>query len=255
MYGGSELTVGYAFTPNTNVQAIAVRGYSTDRVSIWTDGGTFLTSQSLAAFGSWAEAPLAVPIALSAGTTYRVCAHVPVGTNIYCWTSSWPTIFTNGTVGQNFYCASGDVFPLSVLGVGEGPLVDLRYQVIFSNSVALNPTFSGAFVNGVWNGNITITETATNVVLKADDGAGHVALSNPFNLIPPFQLLSPWRSGGGQFQCTVFSPQNQKVGILASSNLENWSVIATLTNTTGTTRFTDPTSGLDRRFYRAQPLP
>ena len=82
MYGGSELTVGYAFTPNTNVQAIAVRGYSTDRVSIWTDGGTFLTSQSLAAFGSWAEAPLAVPIALSAGTTYRVCAHVPVGTNI-----------------------------------------------------------------------------------------------------------------------------------------------------------------------------
>ena len=35
---GNEMTLGYAFTPNTNVQVTAVRGYSTDNVSIWTDG-------------------------------------------------------------------------------------------------------------------------------------------------------------------------------------------------------------------------
>ena len=67
----------------------------------------------------------------------------------------------------------------------QGPLVDLRYQVVFSNSIPVSPTSSGAFVNGVWSGNVTVAQVATNVVLKADDGAGHVALSNPFNVIDP----------------------------------------------------------------------
>jgi hypothetical protein len=252
---GSEMTHGYAFTPNTNVQVVSVRGYSTDKVSIWTDGGSLLASQSVSAFGSWVEASLAVPITLSAGMTYRVCAHIPAGTNGYYCSRSWPTTFANGTVGQNFYWAYGDVFPTSVYGTGEGPLVDLRYQVVFTNSVAVNPATSGAFVNGLWSGNVTVTQATTNVVLKADDGAGHLALSNPFNIITPLQLLSPEWSGGGQFQCTVSGPPGQRLAVLASANLVNWTTIATLTNTTGTTLFTDPTSGLNRRFYRAQPLP
>ncbi|MGD0260917.1 MAG: C10 family peptidase [Verrucomicrobiota bacterium] len=252
---GSEMTLGYAFTPNTNVQVTAVRGYSTDNVSIWTGSGTLLTSQAVSASGSWVEAALATPITLTGGTTYRVASHLPAGMHGYYLPSSWPTTFANGTVGQNFYYSYGDVFPTTVYGTGEGPLVDLRYSVAFSNSIAVSPTSSGSFVNGVWSGNLTVSQSTTNIVLKADDGAGHTALSTPFNVITPFQLLSPHRLAGGQFQFTVFSTPGQHLQILASSNLLSWTTNATLTNNTGTTNFTDSTTGLSKRFYRARQSP
>ena len=140
----------------------------------------FLPAKPCPLPGSWVEAPLATPITLAAGTTYRVSAHIPAGTDGYFRTTSWPTNFANGTVGQNFYYSYGDMFPTTVYGTGEGPLVDLRYSVTFSNSITVSPTSSGAFVNGVWSGNVTVGQAATNVVLKADDGAGHVATSSAF---------------------------------------------------------------------------
>ena len=252
---GSEMTHGYAFTPNTNVQVTAVRGYSTDKVSIWTDSGTLLASQAVTASGSWVEAPLTTPITLTAGTTYRVGAHIPTGVHGYFRTASWPTTFANGAVGQTFYWAYGDVFPVSVHGTGEGPLVDLRCSVIVSNSIAVSPTGSGAFGSGVWSGNVTGGQAATNVVLKADDGAGHVALSTPFNAAPTLRLLWPQRLGGGQFQCTVSSAPGQRLEILASTNLLNWTSVTNVTNITGTSLFVDPAKNLVRRFYRAQQLP
>jgi hypothetical protein len=252
---GSEMTLGYAFTPTTNVQVTAVHGYNTDKVSIWTDSGTLLGSQAVSASGSWTEAALASPIALSAGTTYRVGAHLPSGMNGYFRTSGWPTTFANGTVGQSFYYSYGDVCPASVYGTAEGPLVDLRYQVVFTNSVAVSPTSSGSFVNGVWNGNVTIGQAATNVVLKADDGAGHTAFTTPFNVVTAIRLMSPQCPTAGTFQCTVSSALGLRLEILASTNLQQWDTVATLTNSTGTTNFTDSATGLNRRFYRAHQLP
>ena len=253
-FSGSEVTDGYSFTPNTNVLVTAVRSYSSDQVSIWTDSGTLLGSQSTSSSGSWVETPMATPIMLSAGTTYRVCARIPAGANADYRSTSWPTTFANGAVGQNYYWAFGDVFPASIHGTGEGPLVDLRYSVAFSNAIPISPTSSGAFVGGVWNGTITISQGATNVVLKADDGAGHTALSTPFNLATPIRLLSPKRVAGSQTQFTITSAPGQHLQILASTNLMSWITNATLTNSTGTTNYTDSTS-LTKRFYRAQQSP
>jgi len=252
---GSEMTHGYAFTPSTNVMLTAVRCYNSDKVSIWTDSGTFLVSQTTSLTTNWVETPLATPITLSAGTAYRVSAHIPANTPGYFRTASWPTTFANGTVGQNFYYSYGDTFPTTVYGANQGPLVDLRYSVTFSNSITVTPTSSDAFVNGVWNGNITVSQAATNIVLKADDGAGHVASSTPFNLITPILLLSPQRPAAGPFTCTISSQQGQHLEILASTNLSTWATLATLTNSTGTTNFIDSAAGLDKRFYRAHQLP
>ena len=92
-------------------------------------------------------------------------------------------------------------------------------------------------------------------MLKADDGAGHVALSNPFNVVTTLLLLSPQHLGGGQFQCTVSSAPGQRLEILASTNLVNWTSVTSMTNTTGTALFIDPAKNLVRRFYRAHQLP
>ena len=247
------LTHGYAFTPSTNILVTSVRIYCGDKVSIWTDSGTLLVSQAVSSSGGWVETPLATPITLSAGTTYRVTTHV--GANVYgYYTSPWPTSFANGAVGQDFYWAYGDVFPNMVQYPNNGPLVDLRYSVVFSNSIPINPTVSGAFVNGVWSGTVTVLQTATNVVLKADDSAGHAATSTSFNVYAPLRLLSPRRPAGGPFTCTVSSERGQRLEIMASTNLLNWITLTTLTNSTGTTNFTDSATGINKRFYRAHQL-
>ena len=77
------MTHGYSFTPSTNLQVTAVRCYSSDKVSIWTDSGTLLASQAVSSCGSWTEAALAAPVTLSAGTTYRVTAHYSGDTTGY----------------------------------------------------------------------------------------------------------------------------------------------------------------------------
>jgi uncharacterized repeat protein (TIGR01451 family) len=51
-----------------------------------------------------------------------------------------------------------------------------------TNVLALSPTNSGLFVDGVWSGSIALSNAATNVVLVADDSAGHNGFSDPFDV-------------------------------------------------------------------------
>jgi len=52
-----------------------------------------------------------------------------------------------------------------------------------TNGVAVTPPVSGNFVQGVWTGAVVISWTASNLVLRADDGLGHFGLANPINVI------------------------------------------------------------------------
>lgn len=46
------------------------------------------------------------------------------------------------------------------------------------------PSMTDDFTNGAWTGSVMMQERATNVVLTADDGNGHVSSSNPFDVAP-----------------------------------------------------------------------
>ncbi|MEI8288547.1 MAG: FG-GAP-like repeat-containing protein [Verrucomicrobiota bacterium] len=59
-----------------------------------------------------------------------------------------------------------------------------------SSSIPIFPTNSGTFDLGVWNGNITVQQAGTNVVLTANDGSSHAGSSNPFNVIAPPTITS-----------------------------------------------------------------
>jgi uncharacterized repeat protein (TIGR01451 family) len=48
--------------------------------------------------------------------------------------------------------------------------------------VPIQPTVTGPFTNGVWSGSVTAQQPATNVILRADDGDGHLGNSNPFEV-------------------------------------------------------------------------
>jgi len=60
---------------------------------------------------------------------------------------------------------------------------------------AVSPGMTDNFTNGVWTGSVIVQDRATNIVLTADDGAGHVSASNPFDVAPanmaPVVLMDP----------------------------------------------------------------
>jgi uncharacterized repeat protein (TIGR01451 family) len=177
--GSGSYTLGYSFTPNTNLTVTHVRSYFGTKVSIWTDAGVLLAAQTVSGTaGSWTETPLATPLVLNAGTTYRVAAFTGGG-NYYSRSDSVNS-FTNGVMNLS-YEGVGDVFPASSDGA-RWWFVDLRFSPGSSTASSITPTVTGPFTNGVWTGNITALLPATNLVVRADDGNAHSGLSNPFNV-------------------------------------------------------------------------
>ena len=65
-------------------------------------------------------------------------------------------------------------------------------RLAFGFSVPITPTKSGNFVNGVWQGNLVVRQSTTNMFLGADDGNGHNALSGLFSV-----LVNPDTNGNG----------------------------------------------------------
>jgi hypothetical protein len=58
------------------------------------------------------------------------------------------------------------------------------------------------------------------------------------------------------FRLTLLSYPQQAWQILGSTNLNNWDLLGTVTNTSGEVQFTDPAAlGRSYRFYKAAPAP
>jgi uncharacterized repeat protein (TIGR01451 family) len=172
-------TLGYAFTPNENLTVTQVRSYAGLKVSIWNTNGTLLASQHVSGvLGSWTDTPLASPLVLTAGTTYRVSFYVDGN---YYYRTDRPATFPHGTIESGYYYSTSDSFPNIFYGSDNTIfLCDLRYTVDGMMNLPITPVVSGVFSNGLWNGALTVLAPATNVSVLAEDGGGHIGGSNPF---------------------------------------------------------------------------
>ncbi len=189
--GIGHFTYGYSFTPGTNITVRAVRHYSGTKVSIWTDGGLLLVARAVTSIpGAWVETPLAAPLTLTAGKRYRLGSYIQ-GQNFYAG-DRMSTNFPDGVFHQG-YVSNGDGFPTN-LDPSRWAFVDLRYTAP-AVAASMAPANSGNFTNGVWSGTIRISSPATNLVLLADDGAGHRGSSEPFHVVrsnqPPIIVTPP----------------------------------------------------------------
>ncbi|HZL79849.1 MAG TPA: LamG-like jellyroll fold domain-containing protein [Candidatus Limnocylindrales bacterium] len=54
-----------------------------------------------------------------------------------------------------------------------------------TNGIPIDPPVSASFVQGSWTGAVTVSRPATNLVMRADDGAGQSGLANPINILRP----------------------------------------------------------------------
>ncbi|HEY5233420.1 MAG TPA: immunoglobulin domain-containing protein [Verrucomicrobiae bacterium] len=112
------------------------------------------------------------------------------------------TAFAGRTVRVMFWVDSGSYYI-------DAYVDNVSLQLAAGISIA--PTNSGSFVNGVWSGNITVPQPATNVVLTANDGSGHAGSSNPFDVVlsPPVITTQPTNQ-------TVFVGQPASFSVTAS---------------------------------------
>jgi hypothetical protein len=176
-----DYTLGYSFTPATNITVTHVRSYFGNKVSIWSDSGALLASQTVGATpGSWTESPLSSPLILTGGNIYRVGAYSVSG-SYYYWRSDLGTNFPAGAIVQSYEGVS-DTFPTTIDSV-RWWLVDLRYSKGTQSQIPITPSVSGNFAQGIWSGVVEVSQTATNLTLLADNGVGQSGESNPFDVL------------------------------------------------------------------------
>ena len=152
-------TVGYSFTPDTDLLVIGFRSDPGSKVSLWRDDGVLLSG---------------LPVQLSAGRTYRLGTY-SAGTATNFLRFDAPSTFAHGTIHQA-YEGAGDAFP-TVPHPARWFMVDLIYAV---PTLSAPITASAAeFNNGWWNGAITVP-SAGLVQLQAADTTGHAGVANLF---------------------------------------------------------------------------
>ena len=175
----TNYTLGYTFTPNTSIQVTAVRSYYGTKVSIWTDSGALIASQPVSGTPNvWTETALATPVTLSAGTTYRISIYTAGQT--YYWNSNTPVNPTFATIGGGYYTPA-DGFPSTSTNVIDW-MVDLRGNIGNFTAVPITPA-TATFVNGVWTGNVNVSQAAIGMHLHVDDGFAHTGDSANFDVI------------------------------------------------------------------------
>ena len=175
----SSATRGLRFQVDESMLITHVRAYWGNKVTVWTDSGTLLSSTEFEANpGSWSEIELNDPVFLQGGQTYRIAASTEGGIygTYYRLYNNYPHSFANGTLLSNCY-GSDDSFPASI-NTSYMEMVDFVYSLAKYAEVQPSPTTP--FVGGVWTGMVAMMESSTNMVLKASDGAGHAGKSDLF---------------------------------------------------------------------------
>ena len=118
-------------------------------------------------------------------------------------------------------------YPFSVKIIAEDAAngVFTNYAgVVFINStngLPLAPTVSSNFAQGIWTGTITLSQTATNLVLSASDGSGHIGLANPIDLVNSPSLVT-FPTGGTLYISWPVNPSGFSLETSTNLSSGNW---------------------------------
>ena len=123
-------------------------------------------------------------------------------------------------------------------------------RFILDRNAPLQPFTTGGFVNGVWNGTVTLNVITTNVTLRVVDGQGHLGSSLPFALIAP-PALGVQRAGGAVSLRFATLPGFQYTVEASVMPGGGWSAVsAVLLGTGGTLEFVHTPAV--QQFYRVR---
>ena len=165
-----------------NLWVTDVLHYFGSKISVWTTSGTLVGGQlfGLAAPG-WTDTTVSTPFQLLAGVSYCIAVY-SAGQTDYGLASGLSQASPLGTIGME-YEYSGDHFPTMNPQSSNLWFVDILAHVGALYNPLITPT-TATFTNGVWTGNMTVSQTVTGMCLHLDDGAGHPSNSNVFDVHP-----------------------------------------------------------------------
>lgn len=133
----------------------------------------------------WAPPSLLAPL-----TTYywQIVAH-KLGTNtgpVWQFTTAGVEHFSFTPIYSLQYTDAPFAVTITALDAFNQIVTNYTGPALLSSTPAntVVPSMTDNFTNGVWTGNVALVNRATNAVLIADDGDGHVSASNPFNVAP-----------------------------------------------------------------------
>jgi hypothetical protein len=161
-------------------------------------------------------------------------------------------------IGTSNTCPDAPTIDLGVGPVGQLRQLDTSPQtaVAWQWSLIRDPADSVVSFSAANIRNPTFTPDVADLYifrLEATNATGAICIGTlAFTAVPaPPGILAPslvWTNG--QFSFTLQSQAGSAVEIQASSNLVDWSSLATLTNQTGALPFTDTDNPFPQRFYR-----
>jgi hypothetical protein len=189
-----SLYVGTTPGQAMNIWTIRMKhtGLSAYASASWDGAGwtTVYQSNQMVSTTGWVTFNLSTPF-LYDGTSNLL---VDFSFNNSSWTSSGLCRYSipggNRTIWYWTDSLNGDPLTWSgttPLGTLSTNVPNIKLGATADFPIAITPTVSGSFVNGVWAGNVTVLETATGMLLRTDDGSGHKGDSNTFNV----QTITP----------------------------------------------------------------
>jgi hypothetical protein len=161
-------------------------------------------------------------------------------------------------------CPDAPTIDLAVGPAGQLRQLDTSPQtaVAWQWSLIRDPAASSAPLSAANVRNPTFTPDVADLYvfrLQAINAAGAICsirtLAFTATPPPPRILAASLLWTNGQFSFTLQSQPGSVLEIQASTNLVDWTSLATLTNQTATLPFTDTDNTFTRRFYRLNQLP
>ena len=152
---------------------------------------------------------------------------------------------------QNLYLQTNDITDLSNLA----GLTNLHWLRLAGNDLqtitALTSIPNLYYVDVTYNILNLAAGSPASLVIQTLTNNGVSVLFEPQRVAGSTILSKAVWLGGGQFRFTLSSPAGEILTVQVSTNLLQWSSLATITNTSGLTNFTDSAASGKARFYRA----
>ncbi|WP_395736525.1 choice-of-anchor tandem repeat GloVer-containing protein [Prosthecobacter sp.] len=214
-YTGANINWTSGTTDNVGVMLRDASGGITDFMCAAGLTASSITSPVTIPTTQWSGAPVAAPSDPSFSYVRTGSSDLNTSAN---WTTAAPGI---GTLNSGLTIP----FPSSTL------------------AVQVNPTVSGSFSSGVWTGNLTVNQIASQMKLRADDGSSHTGDSSSFDVTGTLSLSVPSSAPENNppvtGTVTVSSPPaGNLVVALTSSDITAATVPATVTILAGQTSAT-----------------
>ena len=150
---------------------------------------------------------------------------------------------------QTLYLSTNKITDLSNITT----VPSLRWLYLAGNNLqVIDPLESASlyYVDLTWNLLNTSPDSQATAALQQLANNGVYAAYIPQQTAALPALTLPIRLGGGQYQFTINSPPGQVFQVQVSTNLTTWTLLRSVTNTTGALVFTDSSAAGTHQFYR-----